>query len=267
MKIELDGIVVDGKTPLPNGDIHRVSKVEGWWGGPDVRGELNDLIGEHGAAIAYGKLSAREPLLIGNTVPGPGRTAWQAMRYLKWGRLLGRTGTLRVFEPDGRTLRAEVARRPGTRVRQDIIPTYAYWEVPLVAPDPRKYGDDLLEWTLQHGVGNSNMAATITPGGEFAAIPERIEISGSGVAPISIENETLGQKILLHGDIGGVGYVIYPRIAEVWRGGEKRFDLLDISTSQFWQLGHGTSSLRVRRHHTSTGEMTARVFYRPAYLD
>ncbi len=263
MKVSLDGRILDRYTPDTGGDRHIVQGIDGWWDGPEISLEPFDLPGQHGVGVAAGMLRGREVLLRGVSVPGAARTGFQAVNNIsKAADIFRRTATMIVYEP-GINKRAEVVRNG--RIRADPHPGYVTWEIPLLAPDPRKYDDALVESSITLAADVKVGSFTIDPSGDFSAYPEKITVTGNtSMAPVTVEHVEKGRLLTLTGNVNGSGYELYPRTADVWRDGVKDYGLLD-DPSGWWQLTPGPNTIRARRD-SGTGTMTVKVFHRGAWI-
>ncbi len=263
MKVSLDGRILDRYTPDAGGDRHIVQGIDGWWDGPDISLEPFDLPGQHGVGVAAGMLRGRTIILHGVSIPAPGRTGFQAQAHIaKAADIFRRLAVLRVVEPH-RTSRVEVVRPD--RVRVDARAEIVDWEIPLLAPDPRKYDDILVESSITLAADVKVGSFTIDPSGDFSAYPEKVTVTGNtSMAPVTVEHVEKGRLLTLTGNVNGSGYELYPRTADVWRDGVKDYGLLD-DPDGWWQLSPGSNTIRARRG-SGTGSMTVKVFHRGAWI-
>ncbi|MEU3252871.1 hypothetical protein [Streptomyces sp. NPDC006997] len=116
----------------------RLQTLEGW-DAPDVRAEVTEREGDHGAWASPVYLGARPITLAGTIVAPSQRQLEQAMDRLRVAAGLSDT-LLTVWET---TPKQALVRRSGKPLMQYVTDTTATYSVMVTAADPRRYGTDL----------------------------------------------------------------------------------------------------------------------------
>lgn len=257
-----------------NGDRHIVETVEGWWGGPEVRQSTLSPSGEHGDVITESYYRGRRITLKGKSEPGPGRTGFDAAQFLEDGSdLIAGAAYLRVNEPvsAGGPKRAKV--RKAGRSRMDVRVNRAEWEIPLIAPDPRKYSLTLQEETVEIEAGGIDTTSdmTVLNTGNAPTYPESIRVWGTGHAPIRLMRVDTGHEIVLEQNpIADDEYLLLPQEREVYYGPpgdqERAYNLVGAAT-RWWMIREdgATTQIRLRRPNAATGALKATVKFRSAW--
>jgi phage-related protein len=249
--IELDDIVFNSNTPDTDGTYWFITEWEGW-DSPAVRQNTLEPTSRHGAVIAQG-LHGHRPISLSGVVKAPTESAfWSA-----YNRLLNRTNdllTTRILRVnEGGTIKEAGVVRSG-EVRQRIKGVGAFeFEIPLIAPDPLKYGLEVNPVTIAAGgsVNLNNVGTYSTP---------NIVVTLTNTGTVSLKNESTGQRLHTGKENLGDDAVINFKARTVYNSeGKNRYDRL-APTSQWWELGPGTTRIR------NTGTASVSVVYRSAWI-
>jgi Phage tail protein len=147
------------------------------WDSPDVRSEVTEREGDHGAWASPVYLGAR-PLTLGGTIVAPSRAALEvAMDQLRAAAALTDT-VLTVWET---VPKQATVRRSGRPLMQYITDTKATYSVMVTAADPRRYGIDLQSETTKLASSSGGLTPPVTP----PLVSNAVTVSGQ----ITAENE------------------------------------------------------------------------------
>ena len=252
--------VVDG-----DGTRWGCDSIEGWYDGPSMRQGTLNVAGEWGGVVTENLYGPRMLLLRGWAVPGSAVTTAQMVDKLNnVSNATTGTVTLKVDENPAKQVNAK--RNGETRVRlMGGSERILEFEVPLIAPDPRKYSQTLTQTTITLGSGVSSNSATIPNAGTVAMYPESIVISGTGTQPLTV---TVGTRaVTLTTSLSTNRYILYPQTGQVYYGasGSEVTHAEYATAAPKFQIAVGGSSMTVTRTGT-TGTMTVDVYSRAAWI-
>lgn len=217
------------------------------WDSPELRQELVELQSQHGQQFGESRYSGRPMVLKGAADLPDEDHFWVARNQLAAATNYAGAGTpLQVFEPAaaGGTKRCQIRR--GGRVRMDNHEDVLFmeFEVPLIAPDPRKYAD-------AESVVSGSGTFTVTNPGNFQS-PPVLEFTGAA----TINNDTVGRGITVNN--GGANVVDVAR-RTVRSGGNNVYGTL-ASPPAWWELVPGANQIT----YTGGGSLTVR--FRGAWI-
>ncbi len=154
-------------------------------------------------------------------------------------------------------------------------PTLCRFLVPLIAPDPRKYGQTLKEETVVIDASGNDQTSvmTVVNVGNTQAYPELIRVWGEGSANILVTRTDTGQDIILTQSLGAGAnhYLLYPQTRTVLYGPPGS------ETSHYEHVGAGTrwfklkadgagTTIRLRRADTPLAQMKATLSFRDSWI-
>lgn len=148
------------------------------WDSPDVRAEVSEREGDHGAWASPVYLGAR-PLTLGGTIVAPSRPMLEdAMNQLRAAAGLG--DTLLVVQES--TPKQCTVRRSGKPLVQYVSSTVATYSVMVTAADPRRYSTTLSTKTtnLPSATGGLTLAATLPWTLSATVVAGQIDASNQG---------------------------------------------------------------------------------------
>lgn len=243
-RITLAGLDFHGAAAA-DGTRHYATRLDGW-DAPDVRQELMETAGHHGATLLSNLLAHRAMTLAGYSVAPPGVDVNVVASEL--------AGTLNLLRPDTRlTVHEPTPKWAGVaragRFRHRIVGNHIEWELPLIAPDPRKYATTR---TRIDGIGNG-ATVTVRNGGTFITWPEVI-VQGPGTAPVRVRNSstrmpsgnTIAIEMRANRSLGSNANLYFQMQEKRLRLNQGlRYDLLDPVYSRWWWLEPGDNSIYV----------------------
>lgn len=244
MRFDMSSIEMNTGAPDANGVSWYCTEVEGWDASP-IRGSVIEPTGVHGAHVASGKFAAR-PLTVRGVCKAPTRAKfWDAYNYLsEVTSSMVDTFPLKGYEP-ALTKRMHVVLNG--QIRKAKVGQAAFgFEVPLLAPDPFKYSEELED---------ASLVGTINNPGTFESYP-RITLVAGGAYEIT--NTTQGAGAALRLSAVPAGTIVDMRRRTVLAAGITYYSAVD-PTSVWWTLLPGDNVL------TKTGG-DADIEFRPAWL-
>lgn len=260
------------------------SRLSGWGGEAEVRGEVTARVVEHGDFSRRAFRGGMAPILEGTVVCPSRAAAAAAKRVLESLLADGEYDELTVADPDEGTLSASV--RLGTRPTIAWeTPTSVYFLLPLYSPKPYRYGppvsasaavpgrvgglvwplfpDGVLDW----GAQSPSAVATVANAGTAPASVQ-IEVSGPvDAAGFEVLDQASGLGLVFEGAVAdGSRLLLDGATGNVLLDG--LYDRGDVLTSRWWPTvpKGGSVSLTFRRRGSDVGgapSMTATV--RPTY--
>lgn len=229
--VTLGALTINDDVADANSAKWYLDAVEGW-DSPDLRMALLDLPGHDRQAIGPLFYNAR-PLSLVGTVNTPSEASHWASHAKLMGaaNLTTSAGTLTLTETVTKKIAVYRAGRVLWKPGHALLS--ADFEVPLIAPDPRKL---------------ANTATTITPGGtatntgNFKASPV-LTVTGAAAGPIVIANSTAGRTVTVTTAIpGGQQLVIDFKARAVLLNGVNRYDLVT-GIPQWFDIAPGNNTI------------------------
>lgn len=276
---EIDGFAIHG-----GGNGVALTSIE--VGSPQPRQVVGSRPWQHGASDATRFYGPRLIALTGSIQAASLAELWQLLDDLKGSLALGSERTL-TFERDGlgyaETIVVRVDSPVDVPITAGMVQPYLAWGVSLLAPDPRFYGpqssgsydptttgDGGLVFSLDFPLvfeGDGSATLTVTNEGNIET-PPVFTITGPVVNPI-IDNDSTGESIYTTGldlDTGDT-VVIDVAARQVLLGGTtNRPDLIDSSTTTWFDLQPGSNQLRLRGTGMSATETELAVSFNPARI-
>ncbi|MFE6015005.1 phage tail family protein [Bacillus thuringiensis] len=193
-----------------DGVAWRLQTLEGW-DSPDLRSEMTDREGDHGAWAGPVYLGAR-PITLGGTIVAPSQAALEeAMERLRVAA--GLTDTLlTVWET---IPKQATVRRSGKPLMQYITDTRATYSVMVTAADPRRYSTTLQSGTAGLPFTTGGLTPPLTPPLTSNAVTVSGEIMATnagtfGTRPVFvITGPVTGPQIITQMPDGSVLPLIY----------------------------------------------------------
>lgn len=214
-----------------NGAYWDIVALEGW-DSPDLRSLLLSLAGEDRQAIGPVRYNARALSVVGEcTVPTEAAYWLSHAKIMAATELTRAAGTLTVTETTTKKIAVYRAGRVLWRPVHSLV--RANFEIPLVAPDPRK---------LANTATTIAGAATATNTGNFPASPT-LTVTGAAAGPIVIANTTAGKTVTVTTSVpGGQTLVIDFKARTVLLNGVNRYDLV-AATPQWFDIAPGNNTI------------------------
>jgi Siphovirus-type tail component, C-terminal domain len=277
----IDNFYIDGYLLHP-GTNSKLLDVKGL-GTPSPRSAVFTRANAHGAFDRTRFHEGRLLTLTGISWGSPDVTVWEAFDEIKQRLALGSTRVgfnLLKFRLAGRAEDEQVLAKVSTAMDDELVaPDYIKWAVTMFASDPRIYTD-----VPRHSVyfpaaapsaGGLAMpldfpldflppaAGTIEVVSEGTwTTPPFMGLLGPVVNPI-IENLTTGQSLRFVVNMGGADTLAILSVAHtIFLNGVSRLDLLDASSSTWWELQPGLNVIRV-----SGSGMTAATAFGVVFFD
>lgn len=249
VNVTLGGLSFNAATVDGNGAKWRIARIEGW-DSPSVRQSLFDPTGVHGQVVAEILYGSRAIVLTGTCTTPSEAAYWLSHTALATAtNSLAIPGTLVVNEPTPK--QASVVRAGEVRMR----PIGAYrgfeFEVPLLAPDPRKYATTAVSGALT----GSDIVANA---GNIETYPT-LTVVGPSTSPMTF---TLGARVVtLNISLAGGETLVADFAARtVLVNGVNRYDVVASST-RWWALAAGNNTVG-----SSAGGGTASLSRRSAWI-
>lgn len=251
-------IVFDG-TPDANNAKWYITEEQGWTPPPPVRQATIDQTSGHGSFVLPTYYDKRPIVLKGVCKASTEANAVESRGTLAalFTAIMGVNGWLYVTE-GGVTLLSGVYATGTPRITPPNGTGTFEFEIPLVAPDPRKYSLDWVE--VEHTAGTSTH--TIQNLGTIDTFPV-IELAGAG--PIHIENtsDVFNNSVLasksgtnMHSDTT----INFQQRSVVSSAFGNNFDKIDLAVSNWWSIPPGDPI------DVSLGNVAMTFKYRHAYL-
>lgn len=271
LTINLNGLIIDGQTPDPDGTVWSALKFDGWWDPPTTTVTTGDVT-PIGQTVTIARFEARAiaaeflahhaldnlPLVNG---------CFSAIQRLK--RAIDATlipVPMLVNDPL-LALRTQVRLNTGMKIAIQGDRGMVDFSVPILCPDPRRYAQAT---TLQSlpitGTGTDSGGVTIVNNGDMES-PPVVTIYGPATNP-SIQNDSIAgtPHVKWNATLGSSDVlVINMNTCTVVRNGSQNM-IVDLDpNSRFWQMQPGANVIHY--HCTSApGPVTvANVVFRDAY--
>lgn len=211
-----------------NGAYWNCDEIDGW-DSPGMRQKLLDATGRHGKVAGQQLYDARALVLAGDCVTPSVAAFWASKTRLTTAtNLLAATGALVVNEPTPKL--AAVMRAGRVRMREYPDAAGFHFEVPLLAPDPRKYAAT---------ASSAGMPATVTNAGDIETFPTLI-VFGPSTNPMQITNG--GKTVRLNVALtGGQTLLVNFATGLVTISGVNRYDIVDLAVTRWWSLAPGAN--------------------------
>lgn len=249
---------------------------------PQPRREVFPRASRHGA-IDHTEFHDGRVVEIEGICWGEGSTsAWDALDQLKARLALGAERTL-VFRRRGRTFDERIAARVATPLDDELGPGFIRFAVSLFASDPRIYSDALksgsydptaaltgggVRFPLAFPLTFSTTTAThleLVNAGNFRT-PPVLTIDGPVNNPF-LDNDTTGETIAIAASLGSSDQVVVDVAKRTLTlNGAARLDLLAVAQTTWWELGSGTSRIRLRGTGMAAAKTRLTCQYRDARI-
>lgn len=255
MTVRLGAITFANGLPDADGDRFKLTELDGWEF-PEVDVEFSERHGD-GLYVARRRLRGRPITLSGSAVPqtGPVSTSrtWRLRKKLAQvcDDLVRANGTLFVDEPalGFGPLQADVLLAERLRVRR-LGPYAIEFEIPLLAPDPRKYSQ-----TLKAQAINSVATAITNAGGFPTPLTATLDVAASNVW---VQNNSDGnRRVTLNGAVAAGTVIDFAARTVTTAGGANVYSLVD-PASKWFELRAGSNTIQ------TSGSWTIR--WRDAHL-
>lgn len=247
--VELDGFDMDGDPDGDNIEWH-VDEVEGW-DSPEVELETAPLGPADGVAVTRHRFNGR-PILIKGRAAGPNKGTIEAVRE-RLGQLAGYSGQEKLLVVHGnQDMQAMVLRAERVRARhvEGSGRRVVDFEIPLLAPDPRKY--DTVETVESSAFGPG---ITDIPAVNEGNMPTHwhVAITGAWDGIVRLKGDPASTDYLyLNADqVGGeelhIESATHRVYTQVGFGGTQynRFEMIDLSLSEWFLIPPGSTDLRI----------------------
>lgn len=252
--VTFGGITFDCATPDPDGAKWNWQRLDGWEP-PDVRRDLLTPAGQDGQVPGEWRHNGRAIVLAGTANLTYGTYPFDAAYWLAYNRLaaganlVDTTGLLVVGEPTPKQVSVKVEGRVRMRQVQGRMAVMEF-EVPLIAPDWRKYGTTPV----------SDSTSPVANAGNVRTTPV-VVITGASTNP-RITNATDDGKFVEVTTVltGGQTLTIDMDAQTATHSALGNVDALIIPGSRWWDLIPGNNTV------TLTGGGTFAVNYSPAFI-
>jgi hypothetical protein len=232
--------------------------LDGWWDTPDTVDTIDQRPDDHGAVLGPSYLAPRTITLTGTIIGGDRPTLEAALDRLNAALPVGVLTTLRV---DGTPSTQTMVRRRGpirtSWIRQGLVQV----QVPLLAPDPRRYDSTPQSQTVSVAPSSTGLAWPVTPpllfpgaprGGSFTATntgtitaPWQARLEGPLPSPV-LTHVPSGARLGFDLDIGAGEALDIDSLNKAARlnGVASRSGYIS-NGSTWWQLPPGASEIRL----------------------
>lgn len=260
--------ILNGKTfngiADADGLAWRVEDVEGW-DSPDVELTVQENTGDDGGEVTRARLRPRSLVVRGSIVGPTIQSPWTARtRVAKLANLV-RTPGLLIVKEDPPEVDKQVTAHLEGRIRTKIVGKRTIdFEIPLLAPDPRKYatgisvsgvllGGYTTDWAINHvGTTDAHWVAEIRGGVGGVRLKH-----GTGASDPYLWVET---------NVGAGDVLTFDSATHtITLNGENVYDDVNLAVSEWWKLRPGMQTIRLTADWVGPGAR-ADIIYRAAYL-
>lgn len=278
----LETLRVDDLTILSSG-AYKLLRVAGL-GSPTPRQATFQRAERHGSSDHTAYYEGRVIDLGGLVIAPDDATLWAAWDALK-GKLALGTDRIITFRRRGLSFDERAVVRVASPVDAEFVvgSPVIRWAVSLFAGDPRIYGAVLrsANYDPAAALAGGGMAVPMTfpltftvtttselqvaNDGQFPS-PPVLRVTGPVINP-SVDNDTIGATLRLVYSLGSSDTIEIDVAARTLKlNGASRPDLLDASSSTWWNLAPGTNRLRLRGSGMALGSTLLTVEYRDARI-
>ena len=228
----------------------------------------------HGSYIGRARYGPRSVYLKGHAVASSMDNLWRTRRKLAAASdLVVASGTFFVDEPSPSAPVQMSVRRLEPIVLRPVSPIAVEFEIPLVAPDPRKLAQTLSQATAVAGSGTASITTVATNAGNFPttwSVAVTIGAGGWAGGDLTIFNSTTGTQVKLVGlpALGAGDVITIDQAARtVVSIGADRFAYIDPApANRGWvDLPPGNNTVGITRTNAAN-PMTAVWSFRSAWI-
>lgn len=265
----LGSLIFDCATPDSDGIVWSFESIDGWHDSADVDQSLLDVM--YGQTVTGAHEKARALIIRGGAyLPGTPPRPLEAKWWLAERRLKRETrfvyvpGLLTVIEP-ALSLQAYVLRPRKIAVKRIGAGPYNLgFEIPLLAPDPRRYDASLTTNTDLELTGSGTTdSATIINAGDQPTAPT-VTIDGPATNPKVTNADDDGRYVEYVGTLGAGDTLVLDMAAQTATIASVSVIGSISAASQFWSLLPGNNGVTYART-AGSGTSAALVAYRHAY--
>lgn len=242
MRIDIAGLQFNMDAPDEDGTYWYITEMEGW-DSPNLRQSFGAPASQHGAVVLESLLDSRAITVRGIIKAITVEHFWTAYNLLSNLVPLWTPADFVVYEHQPK--RAGVIRGGPIRLTWQFG-TSCQFEIPMIAPDPRKYATGDTEQAIA-----ADQTVVVTNTGT-AATPLVVTVTAAGT--VELVNQTTGQRLAT--STLGLGSVIDFKARTITTsGGANAYGALD-PTSTWWSLAPGDNSI------LNSGTAAVQVTYR-----
>lgn len=246
----------DPADPDGDGSVWLITDIKGWYETPPTDDGVERFSGRHGGVRVPTFYGPRQIIMSGVCIATSTTNALTSRDKL--GSLMVSIQSVRgrILAYEGSdTRRSEVYAAGPARMSPPNGSKHFEFEIPLVAPDPRKYGDLVTETRGTPGGGEN---FSVTNSGNIETWPT-YEVVQAGTVSVTNLTDPYYQPRVYASQSCGVGTIFDFYSRQVYLGLVNQYDKMDLNVTDWWAIQPGSNDLR-----TAGTELT--LTYRHAYI-